>query len=168
MSGSCNFRLSKWHSIDFIIKLNSYITITNQGLNLLVFSVTYYVSLCKFFVLRVVIGLDIFEQGRSNSGFEKFHRRFLSFGFGSVFAYFLVKSMANIFCMGSRLTYEVLNREEGSGIPVDHPKNPATIINNISLAFFRSFQNCLEFNSLTNMGLCLFQVNPLPYKRTFS
>jgi hypothetical protein len=36
------------------------------------------------------------------------------------------------------------------------------------LAFFRSFQNCLEFNSLTNMGLCLFQVNPLPYKRTFS
>ena len=65
--------------------------------------------------------------------------------------------MANIWCMGPRMSYEVLNRESGSGIPVDHPKNPAVILNNISLGFFRTFENCLEFNALTNMGLCLFQ-----------
>jgi len=51
----------------------------------------------------------------------------------------------------------VLNREQGSGIPVDHPKNPAVILNNISLGYLRTIENCLEFNALTNMGLCLFQ-----------
>lgn len=55
------------------------------------------------------------------------------------------------------MSYEVLNREQGSGIPVDHPKNPAVILNNISLGFLRTIENCMEFNALTNMGLCLFQ-----------
>lgn len=59
--------------------------------------------------------------------------------------------------MGTRLSYEILSREEGSGIPVDHPKNPARILNNLSNGFFRTFKNILEFNALTNMGLCLFQ-----------
>jgi hypothetical protein len=58
--------------------------------------------------------------------------------------------------MGTRLSYEILSREEGSGIPVDHPKNPARILNNLSNGFFRTYKNCLEFNALTNMGLCLF------------
>ena len=40
-------RISKWHSLDFIIKLNSYITVLNQALNLIVFTLTYFVSLCK-------------------------------------------------------------------------------------------------------------------------
>lgn len=44
-------RLSKWNGLDFIIKLNSYITILNQGLNLIAFSVTYYGSTCKFITI---------------------------------------------------------------------------------------------------------------------
>lgn len=43
-------RISKWHSLDFIIKLNSYITVLNQGLNLIIFALTYFVSLCSSFV----------------------------------------------------------------------------------------------------------------------
>ena len=105
------------------------------------------------------MGLDIFEEGKTASDFERFHRRFLAFGFGSNFIYFMVKSMANIFCMGSQMTAEIISREESSGIPIDHPKNPASIVSNLSQAFFRSYQNFLEFNSLTNMGLCLFQVS---------
>jgi len=68
-----------------------------------------------------------------------------------------MKSMTNIFTMGSRMTYEVLAKETSSGIPIDHPKNPARIMENISNSFMRSFLNCVEFNALTNMGLCLFQ-----------
>lgn len=85
------------------------------------------------------------------------HRRFICFGLGSVTIYFMVKSFTNIWCIGTRMSYEVLNREQGSGIPVDHPKNPAVILNNISLGFLRTIENCMEFNALTNMGLCLFQ-----------
>jgi len=55
------------------------------------------------------------------------------------------------------MTFEILSKQEGSGIPEDHPKNPAKILNNISEGFLRTLQNCMEFNSLTNMGLCLFQ-----------
>lgn len=65
--------------------------------------------------------------------------------------------MANIFCMGTRMTVEILARVEGSGIPEDHPKNPGKMMSNISEGFFRTLQNCMEFNALTNMGLCLFQ-----------
>lgn len=57
------------------------------------------------------------------------------------------------------MTNEVITKEESSGIPIDHPKNPATILSNISQGFLRSYQNCMEFNALTNMGLCLFQVS---------
>ena len=93
--------------------------------------------------------------------FEKFHRRFLAYGFGTHVVYFVVKSMTNTFCMGSRLTYEILSREEGSGISVDHPKNPATIMENVSQSFLTTFANCVEYNALTNIGLCLFQVSSL-------
>lgn len=66
--------------------------------------------------------------------------------------------MTNSFVMGSKMAYEIVGREGGSAIPPDHPKNPATILSNIGEGFLRTFQNCVEYNALTNMGLCLFQV----------
>ena len=71
-------------------------------------------------------------------GYEKFHRRFLAFGLGSNFTYFVVKSLCNGFSMGTRMTYEILGRNKVLGIPADHPKNPARIINNLSESFFRT------------------------------
>lgn len=59
--------------------------------------------------------------------------------------------------MSSKITYEVISRENSSGIPIDHPKNPATILASIGEGFLKVFQNCIEYNALTNMGLCLFQ-----------
>jgi hypothetical protein len=41
-------RLSRWNSLDFVIKLNSYITITNQAYNFIIFVCTYFSALCKF------------------------------------------------------------------------------------------------------------------------
>ena len=70
--------------MDYIIKLNCYITIMNQGLNLAIFSVTYYIS--SFCVLGISLNS---MEGRD---YEKFHRRFLAFGFGSVVVYFVIKS----------------------------------------------------------------------------
>ena len=103
------FRISKWHSLDFVIKLNSYITILNQGLNMIIFTITYLTALCKIiftflplhFSLKKLtffqdLGIDVFERGKTNSDFEKLHRRFICYGLGSVTIYFLVKSMANI------------------------------------------------------------------------
>lgn len=81
----------------------------------------------------------------------------MAYGLGCIFIFFIIKSQSNIFSMGTRLGYEILSREEGSGIPVDHPKNPARILHNMSNSFMKTFRNCLEYNSLTNMGLCLFQ-----------
>ena len=46
---------------------------------------------------------------------------------------------------------------ESERIPEDHPRNPAKILSNISESYYRIFQNCLEYNALTNMGLCLYQ-----------
>ena len=51
---------------------------------------------------------------------------------------------------------EILARQDTEGIEEDHPKNPAKILNNLSRSFFQIFQNALEFNALTNMGLCIF------------
>ena len=55
------------------------------------------------------------------------------------------------------MVVEIMARQSNEGIEEDHPKNPARIINNISESFLRIFQYCLEFNALTNMGLCIFQ-----------
>ena len=44
-------RVTRWHSLDHIVKINNYITLTNQSLNLIIFSSTYY--LATFF------GIDI-------------------------------------------------------------------------------------------------------------
>lgn len=52
---------------------------------------------------------------------------------------------------------EILARQSSEGIEEDHPKNPAKILNNLSESFLRIFQYCLEYNALTNMGLCIFQ-----------
>lgn len=142
-------RISKWHSFDHIIKLNSYITLTNQALNLGIFVSTYYIS--TFF------GIDLANQGFTPIQFERFHRRFLAFGFGSTFAYFIIKSLTNLFCQGTLMVCEILARQSSEGIEEDHPKNPAKILNNLSESFLRIFQYCLEYNALTNMGLCIFQ-----------
>lgn len=151
--------MSKWHSTDFIIKLNSYITIMNQGLNLVVFSVTYYTSICNPAVLiPLVLLVGVINEGQKSKDFEKIHRRFIAYGFGSNFTYFLVKSLCNLNCMGTRMTFEILGRQSPS-IPTDHPKNAARILNNISEGFLRTLHNLMEFNAFTNMGLCLFQVS---------
>lgn len=135
--------------MDQIIKLNSYITMTNQGMNLAIFITTYY--LATFFAL------DVQGASKDDRSFEKFHRRFLSFGFGSVFAFFVIKSLTHVFCQGSSMVVEILARQSNEGIEEDHPKNPARIMNDISESFLRIFQYCLEYNALTNMGLCIFQ-----------
>ena len=51
-------RITKWHAMDHIVKLNNYITLTNQALNLIIFSTTYYVS--TFFGIDVA-STDISE-----------------------------------------------------------------------------------------------------------
>lgn len=37
-------RVTRWHSLDHIVKINNYITLTNQSLNLIIFSTTYYIA----------------------------------------------------------------------------------------------------------------------------
>ena len=106
--------------------------------------------------------MGVMNQGKKNKDFERFHRRFIAYGLGSNFAYFVVKSLCNLHCMGSKITYEILARQM-NGIPPDHPKNPARILNNVNEGYFRTLHNLMEFNAFTNMGLCLFQV-----KRIFS
>lgn len=108
----------------------------------------------------MLIGIQ--QEGRKSRDFEKLHRRFLAFGFGSNFTYFLVKSLCNLNCMGTRMTFEILARQLG-GIPTDHPKNTARILNNVYEGFFRTLHNLMEFNAFTNMGLCLFQVKNLNF-----
>ena len=49
--------------------------------------------------------------------FEKFHRRFLSYGLGCNVTYFIVKSICNVFSMGSHLTYEIMSRQGVDSIP---------------------------------------------------
>lgn len=142
-------RGSPKHAMEFVIKVNTYITMTNQSLNLVIFCLIYMPSAW------------IFLGGTSKSSklptpyFEYFHRKFMCFGLGSIFSYFVTKSVSHLFCQGSRIVYEILHRDKG--IPSDHPRNPARIINNISESFWRVAQNTMEFNALTNMGLCLFQ-----------
>lgn len=98
------------------------------------------------------------NEGKKSKDFEKFHRRFLAFGFGANFTYFVIKSLCNLNCMGTRMTYEISARQL-KGMPASHPKNPARILNNMSEGWFRTFHNLMEFNAITNMGLCLFQVS---------
>jgi hypothetical protein len=101
--------------------------------------------------------IGVLNEGKKSKDFEKFHRRFLAYGFGSNFTYFVVKSLCNLNCMGTLMTYEIMGRQI-NGMRVDHPKNPARILNNLSEGFFRTLHNIMEYNALTNMGLCLFQV----------
>jgi len=142
-------RASPKHALEFVIKVNSYITMTNQSLNLVIWCCIYIPSAWIF------LGSNERSKKLPTPYFEYFHRKFLSYGLGSVFAYFVTKSMSHLFCQGSRITYEILHRDKG--IPNDHPRNPARILNNISESFWRITQNTMEFNTLTNMGLCLFQ-----------
>lgn len=142
-------RGSQKHALEFVIKVNTYITMTNQSLNLVLFVLIYTPSAWIF------LGGNERSRKLHTSYFEYFHRKFLCYGLGSVFAYFITKSLSHLFCQGSRIVYEILHRDKG--IPNDHPRNPARIINNISESFWRIAQNTMEFNSLTNMGLCLFQ-----------
>lgn len=68
----------------------------------------------------------------SERGFERFHRRFLSYGLGSVCAFFIIKSLSSMFNQGSFVVCEILARQHREGIEEDHPKNPAKIVNNLS------------------------------------
>ena len=142
-------RGSPKYALEFIIKVNSYITMTNQALNLVTFCCIYIPSAWIF------LGGTTRSRTLPTNYFEYFHRKFLCYGLGSVFSYFVGKSMSHLFCQGSRMVYEILHRDKG--IPNDHPRNPARIINNISESFWRTTQNTMEYNALTNMGLCLFQ-----------
>ena len=142
-------RLNQWVCLDHIIKLNSYITLTNQGLNLLCFCLVYYVA--TFFQI------DFQDEEMTEKNFERFHRRFIAYGFGSVFAFFVIKSLTNLFSNSSHMVCEMLARQPSEGIDENHAKNPAKILHNISQSYFRIFQNSLQFNALTNMGLCIFQ-----------
>ena len=63
-----NSQFEKWRALDHIIKLNSYITLSNQALNICLFFITYY--LATFF------GIDIVNTSITDQQFEKFHRRF--------------------------------------------------------------------------------------------
>ena len=142
-------RGSPKHALEFVIKVNSYITMTNQSINLVVFCIVYLP--CAW----IFLGGNEKSRKLPTNYYEYFHRKFLCYGLGSVFSYFVVKSMSHLFCQGSRMVYEILHRDKG--IPSDHPRNPARIISNISESFWRMTQNTMEFNALTNMGLCLFQ-----------
>ncbi len=142
-------RGSPKHALEFVIKVNSYITMTNQAANLVVFCIVY--MPCAW----IFLGGNTRSRKLPTNYFEYFHRKFLCYGLGSVFSFFVGKSMSHLFCQGSRIVYEILHRDKG--IPSDHPRNPARIINNISESFWRTTQNMMEYNALTNMGLCLFQ-----------
>lgn len=142
-------RVSKWHALDHLSRLNGYLTLANQACNLVLFSTTYYLS--TFF------GIDISAATMTEREFERFHRRFLCFGLGSVFAFFVVKSLSTAVTHGSALVVETLARQSADGIEEDHPKNPAQIMLNLGEGFLRSLHNALELNALTNMGLCIFQ-----------
>ena len=142
-------RGSPKHALEFLIKVNSYITMTNQAFNLVIFCIIYIPSAWIF------LGSNTRSKSLPTSYFEYFHRKFMCYGLGSIFSYFVTRSMGNLFCQGSRIVYEILHRDKG--IPNDHPRNPGRIINNISESFWRIMENTMEFNALTNMGLCLFQ-----------
>jgi hypothetical protein len=142
-------RINKWVCLDHIIKLNSYITLMNQAINLAIFAFVYYSS--TFFEI------DMESDQMTEKNFERFHRRFLAYGFGSVFAFFLIKSLSKMFANASYMVCEILARQNSEGIEEDHAKNPAKILNNIAESYFKIFQNSLQYNALTNMGLCIFQ-----------
>lgn len=142
-------RASPKHALEFLIKVNSYITMTNQAINLGLF-VFFYIPSAWIF-----LGNTASAKTKPTAYFEYFHRKFLSYGLGTVFSYFVTRSMSHLFCQGSRMVYEILHRDKG--IPNDHPRNPARIVSNISESFWRVSQNMMEYNALTTMGLCLFQ-----------
>ena len=71
--------------------------------------------------------------------FERFHRRFISFGLGSTFAYFVIKSLSTMFCHGTYICCEILSRLDSEGIEENHPKNPAKILSNISESFLEIY-----------------------------
>jgi hypothetical protein len=121
----------------------------NQAVNLALFTIIYYTS--TFFEI------DMESEQMTEKNFERFHRRFLAFGFGSVFAFFLIKSLSKMFANASYMVCEILARQNSEGIEEDHAKNPAKILNNIAESYFKIFQNSLQYNALTNMGLCIFQ-----------
>lgn len=142
-------RASPKHALEFLIKVTSFITMSNQSFNLLFFCIAYIPSAYIF------LGTDEKAMKHPTNYYEYFHRKFMCYGLGSVFALFITKSMSHLFCQGSRIAYEILDRDKG--IPSDHPRNPARIINNISEGFWRQMQHTMEYNALTSMGLCLFQ-----------
>lgn len=142
-------RGSKWVALNHLIRTNNFITLTNQILNLLVFSLSYYLS--TFFCI------DLAAEEVSDRNFEKFHRRFLGFGFGSIVSFFIIKSLTKLFIQGSSSVVEIMARQTFEGLEEDHPKNPSRILQNISESFLGILLNCVEFNALTNMGLCVFQ-----------
>ena len=142
-------RVNKWVCLDHVIKLNSYISLMNQAVNLLLFTFVYY--LATFFQI------DMDSEQMTEKNFERFHRRFLAFGLGSVFAFFLVHSLSKMFSNASYMVCEILARQNSEGIEEDHAKNPAKILNNIAESYFKILQNSLQYNALTNMGLCIFQ-----------
>ena len=82
-------RANKWVAMNHIIRTNNFVTLTNQLLNLTVFTLSYYLS--TFFCI------DLAAEEVSDRNFEKFHRRFLAFGFGSVVAFFVIKSLSKLF-----------------------------------------------------------------------
>ena len=81
-------------------------------MNIGVFMGVYYIS--TFF------GIDVMDTKITDQSFEKFHRRFLTYGFGSVFAFFIVKSFSNMFCQGTNLVTEILARQSTEGVEEDN------------------------------------------------
>lgn len=68
----------------------------------MIFSGTYYIA--------TFVGIDISSVEISEWNFERFHRRFLAYGFGSIVAYFIIKSLCNMFIQGSSMVCEILAR----------------------------------------------------------
>lgn len=123
--------MNKWFALEHVIKLNNYITLSNQAINLIIFSTTYYIA--------TFVGIDLSSTEITERDFEKFHRGFLAYGFGSIVAYFIIKSLANMFGQGSQIVMEILARQSLEGLEENHPKNPAKIVNNITNSFFVIF-----------------------------
>lgn len=142
-------RVSKWFALDHLTKLNAYLTLANQAGNLVLFAGSY--------GLALVVEVRLAAEEMTEREFERFHRRFLCYGLGSVVAFFVTKSLASAVCHGSALAAEALARQTADGIEEDHPKNPAQIMLHIGRGFLGTYQSALEFNALTNMGLCIFQ-----------
>ena len=94
-----------------------------------------------------MIGMQTNQE--TGAYYEKFHRRFLSYGLGSIFMFFLVKSLSNVFSSGSKLVLEIMERGsvEGERIESDHPRNPAKIYSNLSDSFLKMFEICVEHNA---------------------